>query len=57
MFALLMQILLLNVLIAVITSAWEEITERQTEVFWCYRLEYAAGILPIEYFIREFLQN
>lgn len=52
-----MQILLLNVLIAVITSAWEEITERQTEVFWCYRLEYAAGILPIEYFIREFLQN
>ena len=53
LFVILAQVLLLNVLIAVITSAWEEITDRQNEVFWKYRLEYAAGVLPMEHFLRK----
>lgn len=51
LFVILAQVFLLNVLIAVITSAWEEITDRQQEVFWKYRLEYTAGVLPIAHFL------
>lgn len=56
-FMVLVQILLLNVLIAVITSAWEDINEQQNEVFWKYRLEYAAGVLPIEHFLQKNFGN
>ncbi|CAB9517413.1 expressed unknown protein [Seminavis robusta] len=55
LFMLLVQIFMLNVLIAVVTSAWDKVTEKQTTVFWQYRLEYAAGVLPIEYFFRRYL--
>lgn len=44
----LIQIVLLNVLIAIISSEWERITRRQAEVFWKFRLEFVQGVLPAE---------
>jgi ankyrin repeat protein len=57
LFMLLVQMLLLNLLIAVITSSWENATEKSMVVFWQYRLEYASGVLPIEYFLRRYFEG
>jgi len=56
-YSFLTQVLLLNVLIAILSTAWEQITEEQNALFWQYRLEYAAGVLPVERFLSKHLSG